>query len=240
MSNDQGDRRTKQAVKTTIVGGQPPGNDRSLPPIPVGIEDLIGMAAVNGEFATALYEDRAAAITAGGVELTATERGILAAIDDAMLAQMVANVERGVPNRERRWFLHRSAAALLVLAGGGAVASACSDPQSKPQPPKSPAPADAAAAPPDAQPVPKDGPPPPPPDAVRPEPMPTRGISPDRPKPDVKPTGINPDRPPQSRGISPDRPKYDRPTKGVRPDRPERLNIDGGVRPDLRDDVEKK
>jgi hypothetical protein len=95
MQRDDEDRpsasdRPRQAVHTTIVGGQPPGNTRELPPIPVGIEQLLGMAAVNPDFARALAADRAAAIGASGVALTATERGILDAIDAPALALLVA------------------------------------------------------------------------------------------------------------------------------------------------------
>jgi len=227
----------KRAVKTTIVGGQPPGNERPLPPIPVGIEEILGMAAVNEEFAAALYENRDTAVQASGVELTATERGILAAIDSTTLRQMVGNVEGVFPNRERRAFLARSAAALLALAGGGAAAAAaaaCSDTKSKPSTkPSQPAPADAAAAaalPADAAPAPADAAPPdaeppaPPPAGIRPDMPPTRGIRPDRPRPTK---GIRPDIPaikkPPTRGIRPDRPRPDETLKdtGARPDRPD-------------------
>ena len=44
----------KQAVKTTIVGGQPSGKNRPIARIPVGIEQLLAMASVNDEFAAAL------------------------------------------------------------------------------------------------------------------------------------------------------------------------------------------
>jgi len=232
----------KRAVKTTIVGGQPPGNERPLPPIPVGIEEVLGMASVNDEFAQALYSDRSAAVQASGVELTATEHGILGAIDDGSLRQMVGNVEGAVPNRERRAFLARSAAALLVLAGGGAAAAAAACSDSKPKPstkPTPPVPADAAAAPPD--PADAAAAPPPPPDA-RPRPVdpprPPTGINPDRPLPQTR--GISPDRPPPpTRGVRPDRPPQERrPTKGIRPDipPPKETFKDGGARPDRPDE----
>jgi hypothetical protein len=222
----------KRAVKTTIVGGQPPGNERPLPPIPVGIEEILGMAAVNDDFAKALYANRDSAVSASGVELTATERGILAAIDAASLRQMVGNVDGVFPNRERRAFLARSAAALLVLAGGGAAAAAvaaCSDSKKKSGVhPTGPEPADAEAAaalPPDAGDAPADAALPDdaaplPPDArPRPPEVPqTRGISPDRPKP----AGARPDRPRPTKGIRPDRPPpIKKPTRGIRPDLPD-------------------
>ena len=51
----------KQAARTTIVGGQPPGNERDLPPIPVALERLLGMAAAEEAFARALLTEVSAA-----------------------------------------------------------------------------------------------------------------------------------------------------------------------------------
>ena len=89
------EQQSKQAVKTTIVGGQPPGNDRPLQYIPVGLEELLAMAAVNPQFARALLTDRAGAMQASGVELTGTEQSVLGAVDDAALERMVNSVGRG-------------------------------------------------------------------------------------------------------------------------------------------------
>jgi hypothetical protein len=222
MGDRDHEERGKRAVKTTIVGGQPPGNDRSLPPVPVGIEELLGMAAVNADFARALRDDRGAAVRASGVALTSTEADILAAIDARTLTTMIGNVGGGVPNRDRRAFLQRASAALLVLAGGGAVAAAAScggerSPKyhndvaggARPDyPPVEPPMDDAGpcdAGPPDAGPSDAasaaDRPPPP---------SPTRGISPDRPEP-----------PPATRGISPDRPTPPTGHSAIRPPRRE-------------------
>ncbi len=221
----QGD---KQAVKTTIVGGQPPGNDRAMQPVPVGIEQLMAMAAVDPDFAEALYVDQESAVAASGVELTATERGILAATPEPALRQMVGNVGGAIPDEERRAFLGRSAAALLALVGGVLPlgASGCDQKVKGIQPDKPP---------PNVPDQPKTK-------AVKPppEPMPPTGIRPDRPpKPATVPDagrpapepaapigGLTaPKKPPvrpQSRGNRPDRPRPrpDRRTKGIRPDRP--------------------
>ena len=49
----------KRAAKMTIVGGQPEtSNARDLPPVPVGIEELLAMAAVDKRFAKSLEQDR--------------------------------------------------------------------------------------------------------------------------------------------------------------------------------------
>ena len=126
---------------------------RQLPAIPAGIEAVLGMAALNPDFALALRRDRVAAVVATGVELTATENRILAAVDDGALAAMIGNVGDSVPNRDRRAFLSRSAAALLVLAAGG-LGSGCGRDGDKPKSkPRSP--------PPDAAPLPADAAPPP-------------------------------------------------------------------------------
>ncbi|TET35909.1 MAG: twin-arginine translocation signal domain-containing protein [Planctomycetota bacterium] len=114
----------KQAVRTTIVGGQPPGNERPLQQIPIGIEQILAMAAVDDKFAAALLENREAAMKASGVEVTATEKGILTVIDNAALRQMIENVRGRIPVRERRAFLKKSAAALLALVGGGFLTTA--------------------------------------------------------------------------------------------------------------------
>lgn len=223
----------KKAAKTTIVGGQPPGNERRLPTIPVGIEQLLAMAAVNDGFAAALRRDRQQAVRASGVQLSATEAGILAAIDAAALEQMVARVENAIPEPDRRAFLSRSAAALLALAAGtlGTAVSGCERqpsrvqgirpqrPDSRPEParPQQTEPHAAPKRPDLGSPTPSAATPASP-DAGRPAPAheapigglqmkdfdrPTRGIRPDRP---IRVKGIRPDRPLPTRGIQPDRP----------------------------------
>ena len=39
-----------EAVRTTIVGGRPPGSGKPMGPIPRGVEVLIKKAAVDAEF----------------------------------------------------------------------------------------------------------------------------------------------------------------------------------------------
>jgi len=215
----------KQAVKTTIVGGQPPGNQRPLPPIPLGIEHLLSMAAVDPRFGQALLQQREQAIKASGVRLSATEHGILGAVDPDALQQMIHSVHQGIPEQDRRSFLNRSAAALVALVGGGlAMGGATGCPGavkgSRPDRPEKP---DATHEP--------------------PEPIRPTGIRPDRPGakndpslgglppleedwseeddgeawPNSPKTGSRPDRPGPTKGIRPDRPGR---TLGIRPDRP--------------------
>jgi hypothetical protein len=125
--------KNKRPVKTTIVGGQPPGNERPLQNIPVGIEQILAMAAVDDEFAKALLENREAAIKASGVDLTDTETKILLSIQNDSLRQMIENVRGRIPATERRAFIKKSAAALLALVGAGflTLGSSC---ESQPAP----------------------------------------------------------------------------------------------------------
>ena len=51
------DRHDEQdAVRTTIVGGRPPGSGKPLGPIPRGLEVLVKKAAVDAEFRQLLLE----------------------------------------------------------------------------------------------------------------------------------------------------------------------------------------
>lgn len=121
MSRKKEKRGEKRAAKTTIVGGQPPGNQRDLPPIPVGMEELLSMAAVDDQFASALLQDRRRAIEASQVPLTPSEKAILTSIDNSMLDRMIACVDGLFSPTRHREFLSKAAAALLVLAGGSGV-----------------------------------------------------------------------------------------------------------------------
>ncbi len=118
--------QAKQAAKTTIVGGQPPGNQRLLSEVPVGLEQLLAMAAASEDFARALREDPDSAVKASGLDLTPTEQAVLGATPKPMLAKMIARVAEALPRPERRAFLERAAAALVALVGA-ATLGACKD-----------------------------------------------------------------------------------------------------------------
>jgi hypothetical protein len=70
----------KEAVRTTIVGGRPPGNGRSTGAVPRGIEVLVKKAAVDLEFRELLLEQRGGAAAAIGLELDPAEAAMLSAI----------------------------------------------------------------------------------------------------------------------------------------------------------------
>jgi len=121
-----GDGKRGPTVKTTIVGGQPPGNERAPGGIPVGVEELLSMAAVEPEFAQALMERPEETIQASGVALTESEQAILKSVGPGNLAAMIDGVRGVMPDEQRRDFLGRSAAAVLLLASGvGSGAAAC-------------------------------------------------------------------------------------------------------------------
>jgi len=107
--------------RTTIVGGRPPEDGAALPPVPTGIQQLLRLAAVDPGFRAKLLEQRAAVATAAGIELSASERQILAAVAAAQLEGMIEHLPPPAP--ERRTFLRETAAAAVLVLGGAALPS---------------------------------------------------------------------------------------------------------------------
>jgi len=185
----------------------------SAPPIPVGLEDLMGMAAASRDFAAELISRRGEAVTASGVELAPTEAAVLGAVDDTTLARMIENCRARQASAARRAFLARASAALLLLVGAGAAAG-CEKKTT------------GGARQPGATPGPEAGPPrnPPamrvvekiPPDAGAPRERPVLQVSAGertpRPRP-MRPSGVK-------TGISPEH------------RRPQKLDVETGSRPD--------
>jgi hypothetical protein len=222
-------RKPHRAAKTTIVGGQPAGNSRDVATVPVGLEELLGMAAMDDDFAEALLTDPDPAVEASGVTLTSTEQTILRGLRQATLEPMIARIRQHLPEPERRAFLEQGAAAVALLVGGGALlaATGCKDDR-KPsarkttsprrmapdrdavdtgarpdRPPMQRDPGDAQ----DAGVITMDTPEPRPQPKPRPRPGPremhySKGIRPRRPRP----RSFDP-RDTRTTGISPDRPK---------------------------------
>ncbi len=91
---------------------------------PRGIDALVALAAVDEALARLLLQDRTAAVEQSGVELTQTERRILAAIDDSALQAMIGRIAGGIADEDRRSFLGRSATAILTLLAGTSVLGA--------------------------------------------------------------------------------------------------------------------
>ena len=59
----------QETVRTTIVGGWPPGSGKPLGPIPRGIEVLVKKAAVDPQFRRLLLEKRGEAAKEIGLAL---------------------------------------------------------------------------------------------------------------------------------------------------------------------------
>lgn len=105
------------AVRTTIVGGRPPGAGQGLGPIPRGVEVLVKKASVDPSFRDILLERRAEAAREIGLELDPAEVMMLRAVPAAQLQAIIAKAV--VPQAHRRAFLGRAAAAMLAALGFG-------------------------------------------------------------------------------------------------------------------------
>jgi hypothetical protein len=117
----QGDRPIEQpAVKTTIVGGRPPGCGRPLGPIPRGIEVLIKKAAVDAEFKALLLANRDAAAMEIGLALDPAEAMMLRSAQAGQLEAIIARTQ--VAPSARSAFLGRAAAMMLAALGAGTIA----------------------------------------------------------------------------------------------------------------------
>ena len=118
--------REQEAVRTTIVGGRPPGSGQSVGDIPRGIEVLVKKAAVDADFKTLLLERRAAAAEEIGLQLEPAEALMLAAAPREQLEAVIA--QTSVPEEHRRVFLGKAAAAMLAVLGAAAVAASLLSP----------------------------------------------------------------------------------------------------------------
>lgn len=190
--------REQEAVRTTIVGGRPPGSGQSLGNIPRGVEVLIKKASVDPAFRDLLLTHRAEAAKEIGLHLEPAEAMMLAAATREQLETVIARTN--VPEAHRRVFLGKAAAAMLALLGVVAVGSALSlgvrpmRQQTKGIQPDRPALEGVR------------------PDKPMPETESSHDIDTQKPPPDhLPPGGARPDRPPEksepvSRGARPDRP----------------------------------
>jgi hypothetical protein len=237
----------QEAVRTTIVGGRPPGSGKAVGPIPRGIEVLVKKAAVDPAFKQVLLEKRAKAADEISLKLEPAEVAMLTAVPAAQLETIIAS--SNVTDLTRSAFLGRAAA--VMLAALGVSTQGCSSEKGPPttgiapdriptkgidpEKPKADPGKDippAAAQSPGSRPDPVE---PKPPSQEATPPAPT-GIRPDQPPPkpgaDQPPPKEEPPPPPppkpdpdqQTRGIRPDVPM----TKGIQPDVP----VSRGIQPD--------
>ncbi len=105
----------REVVRTTIVGGRPPGSGQSLGEIPRGIDVLIKKASVDPAFKQLLLEKRAEAAEEIGLTLDPAEAMMLRVVPDNQLQSIIAQTR--VPDAHRRAFLGKAAAAMLAALG---------------------------------------------------------------------------------------------------------------------------
>jgi hypothetical protein len=110
-----GRRAEQETVRTTIVGGRPPGAGKPLGNVPRGIEVLIKKAAVDPQFRPLLLEKRAKAAKTIGLELRPSEIAMLAGIPQA---QLEAIISRTRVDAKLRPILMGAAAAVMLVALG--------------------------------------------------------------------------------------------------------------------------
>lgn len=120
----------QEAVRTTIVGGRPPGSGQSVGPIPRGIEVLIKKAAVDPDFKELLLQQRAAAAGQIGLTLDPAEALMLAAAARTQLEAVIA--QTSVPEEHRRAFLGKAAVAMLAAIGIVAPVTGCGSKGNRP------------------------------------------------------------------------------------------------------------
>ncbi len=127
MSENRDDRgRTEMpAVRTTIVGGRPPGCGKGIGKIPRGIEVLVKKASVDDEFRKLLLETRARAASEIGLELDSAEVMMLNGVPRGQLETIIANTR--LRPTQRKLFMGR-AAAVMLAALGTAAAVGCDQP----------------------------------------------------------------------------------------------------------------
>jgi hypothetical protein len=105
----------KEAIRTTIVGGRPPGCGQDVGAVPRGIEVLVKKASVDPAFRERLLRDRARAADSIGLTLAPAEALMLNAVPAAQLETVIGRTKVG--ELERRAFLGTAAAAMLAAIG---------------------------------------------------------------------------------------------------------------------------
>ncbi|KKN82135.1 hypothetical protein LCGC14_0312470 [marine sediment metagenome] len=115
MTNDKPQPQEKEAVRTTIVGGRPPGPGKSVGQIPQGIEVLVKKASVDPAFEVLLLEKRGGAAKEIDLQLDADEALLLAAIPREQLEAFIHRTR--IPESSKAVFLGKVAAAMLIALG---------------------------------------------------------------------------------------------------------------------------
>lgn len=117
MSDESRDRQKPEmpAVRTTIVGGRPPGSGVPLGSVPRGVEILIQKAAVDPDFKALLIEKRSAAAAEIELTLQPAEAAMLDNVPAEQLEAIIAGTK--VPEKTRRALLGTVTVAALAALG---------------------------------------------------------------------------------------------------------------------------
>jgi len=110
------------AVRTTIVGGRPPGSGKGVGDVPRGMEILVKKAAVDAAFREILVAERAAAADRIALKLEPSETAMLAAIPAGQLERVIAGTR--VSPHLRAAFMGYTAAVMLAALGATAADAA--------------------------------------------------------------------------------------------------------------------
>jgi hypothetical protein len=207
----------QEAVRTTIVGGRPPGSGKPVGPIPRGIEVLIKKAAIDPEFKVLLLAEREAAALQIDLALDPAEAMMLRAAPAAQLEAIIARTT--VAPNLRSAFLGRAAAVMLVALGAGTLG--CQQEQAQPAGESPDRPAAKQSAAPPGQPQ---------------QAQPAADARPDKPPAAAQSPGVRPDRPQPKPEPSTEAPKAEpaqppMPMAGVAPDVPKRPPAQGSLEP---------
>ena len=109
------------AVRTTIVGGRPPGCGKTLGEIPRGIEVLVKKAVVDPAFRKVLLTRHAVAADEIGLALTPQEAMMLDQVPAAQLEAIIARTK--VDPSRRGAFLGKAAGVMLAALGASSAFS---------------------------------------------------------------------------------------------------------------------
>jgi len=128
FDDDHPKSKSNNSPRLTIVGGRPPERKTKLPPIPVGLQNLLRLASVDGDFCEALVNRRDEMAEVAHIKLTPSERAMLRSISAEQIRAMAGRLPEPAVNR--RSFLRESARAAVLLLGGTALAG-CADKNKK-------------------------------------------------------------------------------------------------------------
>lgn len=113
----------KPAVKTTIVGGRPPGSGKDVGSVPRGLEILIKKASIDPDFKEVLLTERSKAASRIDLTLEETEIAMINAVPGAHL-EGVISATKVSPNFKQAFM---GCTAAVMLAALTATANAADD-----------------------------------------------------------------------------------------------------------------